>query len=240
MGDGLPELICLECLNRLQNAFEFRKQCKISDKTLNELKDSVKFKDNKSLKKETDIDLKSENSYSNADLVLNNFNDDSEDEPLINRIEQKISPNLNNNKINIYNLERDMNELKSNCEIVKNKTKKQLKMNKKAKLKRKGINAIQEGLPCPKCKRSYELESDLEIHMITHQVFKELNCPKCLKSFENINNLKRHLNIHLTNKPYKCKVCNKRFAAPGGRNRHLRVHTGTLVEFSLYIPIRYH
>lgn len=234
MGDGLPELICLECLNRLNNAFEFRKQCKISDKTLNELKASVKLEDNKLNNdnnienKEVNIDCKSEKSYSNNDSDLNNFDEDSENELLVNRINQenKSLQNLTNNKINPLKLQKDLDESNSNREVLKNGRRKRLKLIKKTISKRKIRNNVQDGIPCPKCNHSFELESDLEIHMITHQVLHELKCPKCLKSFDNIKNLKRHLNIHMTNKPYKCNICNKCFAAPGARSRHLRVHTG--------------
>ncbi|XP_044734200.1 zinc finger protein 501-like [Chrysoperla carnea] len=86
--------------------------------------------------------------------------------------------------------------------------------------------AVNIGLQCPQCGKSFELREDLEIHKLQHKKLDDLICPKCSKSFGNEQNLKRHLNIHMVNKPYKCDYCEKSFAGSGDRIRHLRTHTG--------------
>ncbi|XP_044734195.1 zinc finger protein 33A-like [Chrysoperla carnea] len=100
-----------------------------------------------------------------------------------------------------------------------------IKINRKLK-EETNYNTITDGLVCLDCEKSFELEGDLEIHMLKHQKFDNFICPKCSKSFANRHNLRRHLNTHMITKPFKCKFCDKSFAAPGDRNRHLRLHTG--------------
>lgn len=133
---------------------------------------------------------------------------------------------------------------KGSDEIVKfrkNKGKKSTKGSKKSKSNQKdkkklevikNDDTIQNGLPCPQCKKCFELDVDLEIHMLKHQKYNDNTCPKCSRTFENEKNLKQHFNTHMINKPYKCNVCDRSFAGSCDRNRHiLRIHTGNWMYF---------
>lgn len=265
MGDGLPELICAECLDRLNNAFEFRKQCETSDKTLRQLggigEISVKFEENGVSNEpalfednnvgniEVEVDIKSENSFTKNDFDLNDTcditdsDDDSEDEPLSQRIKKR-----NQNDENTFaiidvksenteaNANKSSDERKEQLDEVDSendsldkakKTRKKQNITSKKRSKEKIQVTPQEGTPCPKCKECFELQSDLELHMILHE--KTLNCTKCVKSFKTRRSFTRHVRKHMVIKPYRCTICTKGFTESSYYVRHLRVHTGTVL-----------
>lgn len=71
------------------------------------------------------------------------------------------------------------------------------------------LNEIQEELPdLPKCKiclESFDLDCDLETHMISHPENNKAVCTLCQKQFKNLKVLKRHVKTHLKKKPYEVK-----------------------------------
>ncbi|XP_044733476.1 zinc finger protein 391-like [Chrysoperla carnea] len=282
MKDDLPKLICLECSDKLTNAFQFRKQCELSEKTLLQLMEfeneiPVKFEPNSELDKtenlETnEIDIKSEGSFNlneepsnicdenytfkindvlekvkplnivcetietttgnkiifdnskKQNISLENWNCisycDIDDQPLIQRLNNESRHLISDNDCNSSHQSKD-----AIVDLRQNKHKRKSSPRQKRKLK-KVEDTNKNGLPCPKCKKSFDLDTDLEIHMFKHKKFDEFICPKCSKYFENEHNLKQHFNTHMINKPYKCTMCDKSFAGSGDRNRHLRIHTG--------------
>ncbi|XP_044733477.1 zinc finger protein 501-like [Chrysoperla carnea] len=278
MEDNLPKLICIECNNKLNNAFQFRKQCQLSEKILYQLRDfketPIKLENNGSnsqLHKTENLEIneiyiKLENSYNlnggnlNAcdenkilkiDDVFNIVNtkisnagvDFSETTIIDNKSnlsdfdEQPLSARLINENRDSDHDDIDYNNSNQSSEesinLRKNKpNKKSSRRNKIIKTKvikkiqTKINNDIRNEFVCNQCEESFELQIDLEIHVLKHQKFDHLVCPKCKRTFEKERNLKKHLNIHMVNKPYKCKFCDKTFAGAGDRNRHLRIHTG--------------
>lgn len=86
---------------------------------------------------------------------------------------------------------------------------------------------LNKNLKCNHCPDEFELENDLEIHLICHpQDRTNILCTKCNKTFTNLRMLKRHVRIHMTNKPFSCEMCNKKFAENFALTKHLRKHRG--------------
>lgn len=80
---------------------------------------------------------------------------------------------------------------------------------------------------CTVCNETFDLQNDLDIHMIGHpDDDDQLTCTKCQKKFLTVKNLKRHVKIHMTIKPHKCKNCSRSFADRGGLTKHARKHVG--------------
>lgn len=86
---------------------------------------------------------------------------------------------------------------------------------------------ITQKFKCLHCTEEFELENDLEIHLICHpEDSTNILCTICLKTFTNIRMLKRHVRIHMTNKPFACDMCNKKFTENSALTKHLRKHRG--------------
>lgn len=241
-GDGLPELICLECVDKLNNSFEFRKQCKTSDETLREYlyKSNLSTNDNN---EETNYDIKSESSCTinesefhdthfikkDEENDISSQYDDEESKLIIYDGDQE---SVKEEKRGVLSLKQKDKIDKNKCKSVFEKQKKRTKIFKKqvnSQTKGKRKSKSKDGLPCPKCSQCFELESDLEIHMISHPKTDEIICTKCSKTFSNLAYLRKHVTTHLINKPYKCLYCSKSFANAGGRLSHLRTHTGKII-----------
>ncbi|XP_044733480.1 zinc finger protein 583-like [Chrysoperla carnea] len=288
MTDDLPKLICVECINKLNTAFEFRKQCDVSQKILLQLREfgvpPVKLEDDAN-----DIDIKSEDSYNINDDNFDTCDESnklktnsefsymnvkplsnvegftetttSDDKNILDSAKKNINLESTKTKTGKNSLPSDVKKKPSKKKLktensdlinddddwddipkikktkgkgVKNakSTKKPTKQKVKKKVEvkeeeKKDDDTPETGLPCPKCKRRFELEPDLELHMLKHQKFEYFICPKCSKSFRTEKSLKQHFDTHMINKPYKCTVCDQRFSMSGDRNRHIvRIHTG--------------
>lgn len=66
---------------------------------------------------------------------------------------------------------------------------------------------------CPKCKRVFASQHDLEKHMKMHgkTYVKELSCPKCPSRFYTLAELEEHKGFHDVKRSISCKVCHLSF-----------------------------
>lgn len=86
---------------------------------------------------------------------------------------------------------------------------------------------LNQTFKCSLCPESFELECDLETHLISHPEDEDNPlCTICNKSFSDVRVLRRHVRIHLKNKPFKCEVCKRTYSESGSLTRHLRKHRG--------------
>lgn len=106
MNDGLPQNMCIQCINSLNNAIEYRKQCKDAESYLLRIKHEIKVTDlkpdNQSIENEiiiknkpldSGIKVKKEEQIESVDVkdeteeFLERENDD-DDTPLIKLVEE--------------------------------------------------------------------------------------------------------------------------------------------------------
>lgn len=63
-------------------------------------------------------------------------------------------------------------------------------------------------LQCTICLENFDLECDLETHMIAHpDDNNKAVCTLCKKQFKNLKILRRHVRIHLKKKPFEVNRC---------------------------------
>lgn len=113
-------------------------------------------------------------------------------------------------------------------------------------IKEDSIAAVQDqtSLKCTICLETFDLDCDLQTHMIAHPENDKAICTLCKKQFKDLKVLKRHVRIHLKKKPYEvnrmnkcvhvckpffqCNICNRPFSESGSLTRHLRKHRGEI------------
>ncbi len=79
---------------------------------------------------------------------------------------------------------------------------------------------------CHFCRKTFNRESHLVIHIRTHTGEMPYKCHHCEKTFADNANCKRHERIHTGERPYQCGFCSKSFRYSTDLARHQRIHTG--------------
>merc|ERR1711934_811268 len=85
---------------------------------------------------------------------------------------------------------------------------------------------------CTECRRSFEHQSTLNRHKLSHSGVKPYKCtePGCGKSFALKGHLKSHMVVHTRQKPYECAACGRSFGRKDTLNRHKLSHSGEKLQ----------
>ncbi|KAI4464985.1 hypothetical protein MML48_3g00005501 [Holotrichia oblita] len=221
-GDGLPNLMCVQCVLQCSRAYTFKQQCEKSENILRQYM-TPEFQEQLSqhLTNQTKVELQEQLQFSsNIDRVIvdqlptefvsveygdQNISIVKDEFVLINEVTGDIVAQIENQEKNDQLIEECSNEPPNE------QTEEELKPLK---------------YPCSKCKESFALKVDLKIHMMTHPKELEHICHVCQKGFTQSGYVGIHMRTHTGERPYVCTTCGKAFAGSNTLAIHQRIHTG--------------
>ncbi|XP_044732494.1 zinc finger protein OZF-like [Chrysoperla carnea] len=224
-GDGLPEAVCVDCLECLRNAYTFKQRCEKSDVSLRQLidifngtkteldeYDCIETLDDDEDVKENLLYIKNEDENDVRNCDLNN--EDFESIPDTFDLETHIaSHKVEKSEKNEDNYECRVCDYKS-CDD--NLVKEHLKLH--------GVSPF----ICNLCLMSYSTNRKYRLHLkshYTHTVKSMYNCSACKQDVSG-NDLKAHLKLH-SNLLHTCTGCCKSYLTQGEFDSHQNDHVNS-------------
>lgn len=210
--DGLPDLICEDCLVQLNLAFTFRNTCQES---YYHLLSFLKTKEQDKNIKDEEISMtgyiKIEDFYP-EDVTTETLNNDSNDNAEIQHLANEI-------------LVEPLSNLTKQPKRIRSRKRKNSETDQMPKPRGRRPNPNPETkFICHICGNVYSKQSRLSQHIKSHEE-KEHECEICGKKFASAAQIPRHMNTHTGNRPYQCKYCSASFGDTSTRNKHERIHT---------------
>ncbi|XP_044733697.1 zinc finger protein 782-like [Chrysoperla carnea] len=244
--DILPRHVCLNCCDKVINAFEFHELVHKSQEFLAKqinVDVNIMYVEVKHEKVDSDVCTK-------KDFHLNNDNEKYEDDFSINtktENESDTTDNLEDGNTFLESkssLEDSQNSLSPKQDYVSDGDDKcEVQETKKVKCREKWkciecniflpthkqycnhylhVHKKEADYPCPECTKKYDkYESFLEHRRMQHSG-RKLICKICNKIC--YSSLKRHMETHSSLTPFSCTECNKSFKSKECLQRHRNVH----------------
>ncbi|KAJ8947588.1 hypothetical protein NQ318_010100 [Aromia moschata] len=247
MGDDLPDLICLSCINKMHQAYSFKQLCETSNNILRNMLERLKKGEfvenlsdhNNSCLYDADDFGNEENFVSKDDLENDKIkvvNCECKTEKRILESEIKTDTDDENagesitcNYCRIIIEEASIEDHFRNyhppdqshfCNVCNKK------FSSFERLKRHlHWHSRNKQYECSTCGKGFYGRTDLKIHERQHTGEKPISCKICAKAFSDPRGLASHLKTHTGEKPYKCDICEKSFAHVCTLNTHKRTHT---------------
>lgn len=223
MGDGLPSSMCLDCVNQLNNAYNFKEQC---EKTDISLRDWI----NNQLTEEP-IDEKQNDLLSGTNF-LNNDNNEFISNEHDYFYEKKFQSHCCTNCPQTFPTKHEL-QLHQQIDHVTNDS-----LTCKICLKQfefpshlerhMRIHNPPKIYICKICDKRLTRLEHLKRHMIIHLKIKPHVCKICNRGFNHPDNLINHLKRCKGDRTYVCEICNRGFNRPDGLEAHMGNHDPTV------------
>lgn len=219
--DGLPNLICTNCLANLITAYEFHLQC---HKTDEEIRLTLGI-----LSKSNNILISNSATKENVPLTLVNESDQQQSETI------KVEIDVLTTDIPISDDLTDDIDPKQECEVLM-----QIDVNDDDEINEERLqDDDSESDYIAALDPATDSEDDVplrkpKVKSVKVKKKKEFPCLVCGKMFNKNYRLIRHSNVHNSyGKPYECETCKIRFASESSLIRHAIKHTEALSETTI-------
>ncbi|XP_069697552.1 putative zinc finger protein 66 [Periplaneta americana] len=254
ISDGLPTLICNNCLTHIEAWHTFREKCRHCDEVLRQC-----IKRNSGLKVKQKSNIIVGNSVSSqvvmkilasneTDLIIENDclcsgtenislphtkQEDTEAWKGINDDNSSLRNNdtPNNSETNVQVSESDDDIGKSKIDIDDNPTIRELnKEDAFLRYENSNTDCVRHEAPeqmtygCSKCGNTFSYTSSFTFHICNLSPEKRYVCNLCGKDYSTAGAVKTHLHIHKGK--HKCPTCGKSFPSKFQVEVHMRIHTG--------------
>lgn len=249
-NDGLPDSLCVKCLEEIKRIDEFVQVCKETENTLKQCLKANKVIDEDSVKQLEEEDVFEEDAYQNDNEVGDSLFEvhprkkvcRTNKVAVIRGVKRKKiyqkhskSPDENdsgpfqcekcdkkfNMKRNLRQHELTHGEKKYLCNYCGKSYMMMANL-----LQHERIHTGERPYPCSECGKSFARITNLKQHLLTHTGVKPFQCDVCLRRFTQMPHLIVHRRTHTGHRPHKCNVCLNAFTTPAGLRKHMLTHTG--------------
>ncbi|KAJ0175695.1 hypothetical protein K1T71_008854 [Dendrolimus kikuchii] len=205
--DGLPELVCSNCIYKLGVAYHFKKTCESANIKLRQY-----------------LGVELPNKTKDAAIMT----DPVQPQTIIKRCKCKLSSRKSSStykrKPESEKQKRGpkpkQKEIHSCYECDKQfRCQAQLEMHVRT-------HTGDKPFVCMYCPRRFTQKHNLTIHLRIHTGEKPFQCDVCSKRFSAQGNLNAHLKIHTGQRDHVCTLCNKPFITSSELTRHMNKHRG--------------
>ncbi|CAG9863341.1 unnamed protein product [Phyllotreta striolata] len=248
-GDGLPSLICLQCMHEINRCNSFKQLFEQSDVNLRTYLGKPINQNQRPFKEEAppqsdfssffldNFGMDSSSSDSDDDdykdefqLLQTSLPDNSNDEKIIAQKQLIKAGRFHKTRISKKRLLAKAGKTSAAKRTKRNTNQCNVCKKQFINLKsfRKHLRTHIEDRPfkCKVCNRGFTEENYLNNHMRTHvpDDQKPHECEVCKKRFIHNTLLTKHMLKHSGEKPFVCKICNKGCYAENSLLKHMKIH----------------
>ncbi|XP_012165629.2 zinc finger protein 14 [Bombus terrestris] len=245
--DRLPKTICRECEGKIAVTFEFREQCRKSDRVLRLRYESCRANRSISIN-ESNWKIGSDRGNGKPKTidskVQSTFEKEQEENSNSTHFWQKseiiCGEDAKADGKTMTRLSRFQRVERCHVEEGKSENNEENRVSKESGGDGGGSNvfnvqsysdtvtsvATQVRYLCDICSKTFASKSGLRFHLKSHDAVKPYPCRYCDKRFVIPSYTKRHEKIHTGDKRFVCQFCSATFASSNGLKYHLRLHSG--------------